>query len=376
MRELHRAAQRRHRFGRMAAFQQRLALELVEIRIVRLRLDQLVDQRERAAQIGMAVGRDGARVARRQAVVAERVAARDRVGPVEEAGQLRPHHVVTQLQLGRILAVPIGARLGDRGERGDAFGRHRMGLQIGIDVARIEQRFVGQALEQFDHALRRLAGGVEEFHAGMVGLVFLRAHIGEQRALDRRLRRHDRRHADIAAAAAGARARHHGADAEQHGDDRRGLRRGELLAQLHQMAAGQVAGFVREHADDLVRRLGVEQRAGIDEDVAAVHDEGVERAVAEHDHPDVLLGEAGGAQDRLRVVAQQLLDLGVADHRHAAQRRFLGARRANRGGDAGGRDRESGQQRERAALLAPSLRPDRCAVFDHADLPPNGWART
>ncbi len=49
------------------------------------------------------------------------------------------------------------------------------------------------------------------------------------------------------------------------------------------MAAGQVAGLVREHADDLVRRLGVEQRAGIDEDVAAVHDEGVEGAVVEDD---------------------------------------------------------------------------------------------
>ena len=66
------------------------------------------------------------------------------------------------------------------------------------------------------------------------------------------------------------------------------------------MAAGEMAGLVREHADDLVRRLGVEQRAGIDEDVAAVHDEGVEGAVVEDDDLDVLLGEAGRLQDRLR----------------------------------------------------------------------------
>ena len=59
-------------------------------------------------------------------------------------------------------------------------------------------------------------------------------------------------------------------------DDRCGLRRGELLAQARQMAAGEMPGFVREHADDLVRRFGIEQRAGIDEDVAAVHDEGIE----------------------------------------------------------------------------------------------------
>ena len=63
----------------------------------------------------------------------------------------------------------------------------------------------------------------------------------------------------------------------------------------------------------------VDQRAGVDEDAAAVHDEGVEGAVVDDDDLDVLLGEAGGAQDRLRVVAQQLLDLGVADERQAAR---------------------------------------------------------
>ena len=64
---------------------------------------------------------------------------------------------------------------------------------------------------------------------------------------------------------------------------------------------------------------GVEQRAGVDEDVAAVHDEGVEGAVVEHHHPDVLFGEAGRAQNRRGVIAQQLLDFGVADDRHAAR---------------------------------------------------------
>ena len=47
-------------------------------------------------------------------------------------------------------------------------------------------------------------------------------------------------------------------------------------------------------------------------------DEGVERAVVDDDDLDVLLGEPGRLQDRLRVVAQQLLDLGVADDRQAA----------------------------------------------------------
>ncbi len=45
-----------------------------------------------------------------------------------------------------------------------------------------------------------------------------------------------------------------------------GLRVGKLLAHPRQMPAGDVAGFVREHADDLVRRLRFHQRAGVDED--------------------------------------------------------------------------------------------------------------
>ena len=49
-------------------------------------------------------------------------------------------------------------------------------------------------------------------------------------------------------------------------------------------------------------------------------------AVVDDDDVDVLLRETGGAQDRLRVVAQQLLDLGVADQRNAA-RQALRARR-------------------------------------------------
>ena len=63
--------------------------------------------------------------------------------------------------------------------------------------------------------------------------------------------------------------------------------------------------------------LRLHQRAGIDEDAAAVGDEGVEGAVVDDDDLDVLLFQAGGAQDRRGVVAQQLLDLGVADQRRA-----------------------------------------------------------
>ena len=87
------------------------------------------------------------------------------------------------------------------------------------------------------------------------------------------------------------------------------------------MTAGDVAGFVREHADHLVRRVRLHQRAGIDEDAPAVGDERVEGALVDDHDLDVLLRQAGRLQDRLGVFAQQLLDLGVADDRRPAAAR-------------------------------------------------------
>ena len=107
------------------------------------------------------------------------------------------------------------------------------------------------------------------------------------------------------------------ADAEQHGDDRGGLRVGELLAKLGQMSADDMASFVGEDADELIGRFRFHQRAGVDEDVVRIHHESVERSVVDDDDMDVLVGETGDAQNRLRVIAQELFDLGIANDRDA-----------------------------------------------------------
>ena len=131
------------------------------------------------------------------------------------------------------------------------------------------------------------------------------------------------------------RARHHRTGAKQHGNDhlRLGLR--HLLAHLGEMAAGKVAGFVRHHADDLVRRLRLHDRAVVHEDAAAVGNEGVEDALVDDHHLDVLFFQAGGAQDRPCVFAQQLLRLGVAEHRRTLV--LLRHSRHWRNGKRGGR---------------------------------------
>ena len=145
---------------------------------MRLGLDQAVDLRERGAQIAVS---DKSRSRARNAPAGwcpRRIAARHRVGAVDEAGKLGAHQVVARLQLRRILLVPVGAFLGDAFERGDAFRRHRMRLQIGVDGLRGEQFLVGEPLEGVVHALGGLAGGGEELDAGAVGLLLLRALVG------------------------------------------------------------------------------------------------------------------------------------------------------------------------------------------------------
>jgi hypothetical protein len=70
--------------------------------------------------------------------------------------------------------------------------------------------------------------------------------------------------------------------------------------------------------DDLIRRFRFHQRAAIDENATPVGDEGVERTVVDDDDPNVLLRETCRPQQRLGVLLEQLLDLGVADDRRAA----------------------------------------------------------
>ena len=333
---------------------------------MRLRLDQRVDLRQGAARVGEAIGRDGARVARGERCIAGRITARDRLGPFEKAVELGPHQVVPQLQRRRILRVPIRACLRHPLQRRHALARHRMRLQVGIHVARLIEDLVGEPLEGLVHALGRLAGRGQKLDAGAVGLVLLGAHVGEQRVLDRGGRPGDRGGASLAhARAAAAAGGDHRADAQDHGDDRLRGRGRHRLAQSRQMAAGDVAGLVREHADDLIWRFRFHQRAAIDEDAAAVGDESVERAIVDDDDLDVLLGEAGAAQDRLGIFPQQLLDLGVADDRRALLRLR---------GNAGANERSRRHHGDKARRWRRPPRPDRCLSSDHVRLASHHFA--
>ena len=130
--------------------------------------------------------------------------------------------------------------------------------------------------------------------------------------------------------AARGRARH-GADAGQHADDGEDLRIRHLLPEPREVPAGDVARLMGEDADDLVRRLGVHERADIDEDLLAVRHEGVEGAVVDQDDLGRACIDAGGLEDRQGIVAQELLGLDVA---HDAGLAAPLCGRHRRGGDA------------------------------------------
>ena len=141
-----------------------------------------------------------------------------------------------------------------------------------------------------------------KLQARLVGRRFLLPPLGQQRAHDHLVAaEHDALAgaAEVACAvAAGDAAGNHQADAEDLRQQRARLVLGDARAQRGHVAAGDVAGLVRDDADHLVGRLRLHQRAGVHEHVAAVEHEGVEALVLHDAHLDAARAEAGSLEDR------------------------------------------------------------------------------
>ena len=178
--------------------------------------------------------------------------------------------------VGEILGVEIAARLGELLQRGDALAGHRVADLVGIDLRARQRQRVLEAVERLQHAIGGLAGRLEIGDGGPVGRRLLAALVAEQAAArgfsaaDREAPAGLREFARL-----GGRTGNHRADAEKPGDNGHGLGAGKLFAQPVLVTAGDVSRLMCDDADDLVRRLGLQQRAGVDEHAAA-GDEGVE----------------------------------------------------------------------------------------------------
>jgi hypothetical protein len=87
---------------------------------------------------------------------------------------------------------------------------------------------------------------------------------------------------------------------------------------------------VGDHADHLVGRLRLRQRAGVDKDIAPVEHEGVEGIVLHDAHLDAPRAESRRTEQRLGVVVKEVLDLRVADERQVLRRRRRGSPQGRR----------------------------------------------
>ena len=164
-----------------------------------------------------------------------------------------------------------------------------------------------------------------------------------------------------------------GADPQDHEQERLGLVARNAGSERGHVPAGDMSGLVRDDADHLVGRLGLQDRAVIDEHVEAVDHEGVE-VLGFHDaHRDVR-AEPRRPEDRTRVVLEQVLGLGIADERDAlrhGRRRGEAHRQAveasNRGGAPAGGEPAAGAARSGRCLLGGDGRAATHVVLLHAN---------
>ena len=172
-------------------------------------------------------------------------------------------------------------------------------------------------LQEVDGALGRLAGALQVAHGRLVGGTFLGLGVLQERHQRARRPGPARAGGRAAAAAANAAARHrparHGAGTQDCLEDLQRREVAHLLLHAHQMPAGDMAAFMRHDADQLVRRLGPHDQAGVDEDALATRHESVERVVLDDHDLDAVGIEAGRPPDRHGERADGVLDLGVAD---------------------------------------------------------------
>lgn len=167
---------------------------------------------------------------------------------------------------------------------------------------------MAEHLHEFQQATRRLAGALEECKAGLVGCRLLRPAVGQQVALGDLLTALHDGHAGIRTA------RRDGRGSPEH-QRKDGGRRGvaQRILRARQMAAGDVAGFVRDHADDLSGVLGAHDQAGIDEQVLSASNEGIQRTVMHQKDVDGLRRQAGGVEQWRAIGPDGIFDLRVAD---------------------------------------------------------------
>ena len=146
----------------------------------------------------------------------------------------------------------------------DPLRRQRMGAAPGITAVAGEHFAALQNLEEPQQAARRLAGPIEHVERGVVG---------------RRLLGHRELQPRTLADPGGAEQRrtalpgHRCGKPRRHRDHHLDAGVACRLPGAHEVPAGNVAGLVRDHPEQLVRVLGPQDQPGIEEDRLTAGDE-------------------------------------------------------------------------------------------------------
>ena len=205
------------------------------------------------------------------------------------------------------------------GDGGDPVAGQRVGHQIGILMARAQQFLVGQRLQEFEHAARRLPGRIEETGRRGIRLSFLSPAVAKEVSRTRGLTAEDDRGPHVAAAAGDT-----GRRPEQGGEDLLCRAVAQRFLGLRQVAAGDVAGFVGDDADQLAGVLDLHQQPGIEEQLLATGDEGVYLRVLDDVDLDRRRIEAGDLEHWRGELPNGIFDLRVTYERTFLRRRFPG----------------------------------------------------
>jgi hypothetical protein len=158
-------------------------------------------------------------------------------------------------------------------------------------------------------------GRGEKPHARLIGGGLHGPRIGKERPFRDLLAAHQDGGARI------ARAHRHYRDADRHGEQHRHHGRAHPLGRAHQVAVLDMARLMRHHAGDLIGRIELHQKTGVDEHVLAFGDEGVNRRIVDDVEMHRRRIEIGGEKDGIEIAAQHALDFRVADQRHTASLR-------------------------------------------------------
>ena len=116
-----------------------------------------------------------------------------------------------------------------------------------------------------------------------------------------------------------------------------------------------IGGLVGQDADHHAGILRLQQQAGIDEDMPAARDEGVESAAVDDMDPHLGAGDADRSENRCAVSADRALDLGIPDQRQALRR---DSGRKHRAGNEGQQDCKGADHRvgRRSRALSRKIR--------------------